>query len=146
MNKHGRREYVQVLRLMESFELADLHAAVKQALQLGAIGFDAVEASDPVSGGAPATLGRICQSIPTCEGDGRERPRRKAYIAPSSPNEHGGEAAWTQKAPEILLPPTISKPSKLPTFQREYQEAGPVMRHRGASIMSDTSPGLPSGR
>jgi hypothetical protein len=28
---HGRREYVQVLRLRESFELADLHAAVKQA-------------------------------------------------------------------------------------------------------------------
>ncbi len=43
MNKHGRREYVQILRLMESFELADLHAAVKQALQLGAIGFDAVK-------------------------------------------------------------------------------------------------------
>jgi hypothetical protein len=43
MAKHGRREYVQVLRLLESFELADLHAAVKQALQLGAIGFDAVK-------------------------------------------------------------------------------------------------------
>jgi hypothetical protein len=34
MAKHGRREYVQVLRLLESFDLADLHAAVKQALQL----------------------------------------------------------------------------------------------------------------
>lgn len=43
MAKHGRREYVQVLRLLESFEIADLHAAVKQALQLGAIGFDAVK-------------------------------------------------------------------------------------------------------
>lgn len=43
MNKHGRREYVQVLRLLESFELADLHAAVKQALHLGAVGFDAVK-------------------------------------------------------------------------------------------------------
>ena len=43
MAKHGRREYVQVLRLLESFELADLYAAVKQALQLGAIGFDAVK-------------------------------------------------------------------------------------------------------
>src|SRR3546814_20639111 len=43
MNKHGRREYVQVLRLLESFDLADLHAAVKQALHLGAIGFDAVK-------------------------------------------------------------------------------------------------------
>ena len=34
---------MQVLRLLESFELADLHAAVKQALQRGAIGFDAVK-------------------------------------------------------------------------------------------------------
>ena len=34
---------MQVLRLLESFDLADLHAAVKQALQLGAIGFDAVK-------------------------------------------------------------------------------------------------------
>ena len=43
MGKHGRREYVQVLRLLESFTLADLHAAVKQALDIGAIGFDAVK-------------------------------------------------------------------------------------------------------
>ena len=43
MNKHGRREYVQVLRLLETFELADLTAAVKQALALGAISFDAVK-------------------------------------------------------------------------------------------------------
>src|SRR3546814_11203104 len=43
MNKHGRREYVQLLRLLESFDLADLHAAVKQALHPGAIGFDAVK-------------------------------------------------------------------------------------------------------
>jgi len=43
MHKHGRREYVQVLRLLESFALADLHGAVKQALDMGAIGFDAVK-------------------------------------------------------------------------------------------------------
>lgn len=43
MNKHGRREYVQVLRLLETFDLADLTAAVKQALNLGAISFDAVK-------------------------------------------------------------------------------------------------------
>jgi hypothetical protein len=43
MAKHGRREYVQVLRLMDSFGLADLTAAVKQALHLGAISFDAVK-------------------------------------------------------------------------------------------------------
>ena len=39
----GRREYVQVLRLSETFGLDDVHAAVKHALRLGAIGFDAVK-------------------------------------------------------------------------------------------------------
>ncbi len=35
MIKAGRREYVQVLRLLETFGIDDLHAAVKKALQLG---------------------------------------------------------------------------------------------------------------
>lgn len=43
MIKAGRREYVQVLRLLETFDIDDLHAAVKTALQLGAVGFDAVK-------------------------------------------------------------------------------------------------------
>ena len=43
MLKAGRREYVQVLRLLESFDLEDLHIAVKTALRMGAIGFDAVK-------------------------------------------------------------------------------------------------------
>jgi hypothetical protein len=43
MIKAGRREYVQVLRLLETFEMGDLHIAVKNALRMGAIGFDAVK-------------------------------------------------------------------------------------------------------
>ena len=43
MIKAGRREYVQVLRLLETFGIDDLHAAVKKALQLGGVGFDAVK-------------------------------------------------------------------------------------------------------
>jgi len=43
MIKAGRREYVQVLRLLETFDLADLHAAVKAALRMGAVGFDAIK-------------------------------------------------------------------------------------------------------
>ena len=35
--------YVQVLRLLETFEMDPLHNAVKQALNLGAIGYDAVK-------------------------------------------------------------------------------------------------------
>jgi len=43
MGKTGKREYVQVLRLMETFELTHVHGAVRQALDLGAIGYDAVK-------------------------------------------------------------------------------------------------------
>jgi transposase len=43
MIKAGRREYVQVLRLLEAFDLDDLHAAVKTALRMGAVGFDAIK-------------------------------------------------------------------------------------------------------
>lgn len=43
MGKHGKREYVQVLRLLEIFRLEDVHAAAHEALKLGAIGYDAVK-------------------------------------------------------------------------------------------------------
>ena len=43
MQKMGRREYVQVLRLLETFGFEDLHAAVKHALRLGAVSFGAVK-------------------------------------------------------------------------------------------------------
>jgi hypothetical protein len=41
--KHGGREYVQVLRLLETFSLVELTHAVEDALELGTIGFDAVK-------------------------------------------------------------------------------------------------------
>jgi len=43
MGKAGKREYVQVLRLMERFHLDEVHGAVTDALRLGTIGFDAVK-------------------------------------------------------------------------------------------------------
>jgi len=43
MGKPGKREYVQILRLLETFEISHVHGAVKQALSLGAIGYDAVK-------------------------------------------------------------------------------------------------------
>jgi len=43
MGKSGKREFVQVLRLLESFDLDELHAAVKDALRLAAISYDAVK-------------------------------------------------------------------------------------------------------
>lgn len=41
--KHGSREYVQVLRLLETFAIEEVTAAVEEALELGTIGFDAVK-------------------------------------------------------------------------------------------------------
>ncbi|MCU9850251.1 IS21 family transposase [Defluviimonas sp. WL0024] len=43
MGKPGKREYVQVLRLLEIFEMEHVHGAVRQALDLGAIGYDAIK-------------------------------------------------------------------------------------------------------
>ena len=41
--KRGRREYVQVLRLLETFQLGEVHRAIRDALRLRAISFDAVK-------------------------------------------------------------------------------------------------------
>ena len=43
MGRRGKREYVQVLRLLESFSQQEVAAAVKDALRLGASSFDAVK-------------------------------------------------------------------------------------------------------
>lgn len=43
MGKRGRREYVQVLRLMETFSMGEVSAAIRQAQLLQAISFDAVK-------------------------------------------------------------------------------------------------------
>ena len=43
MGKKGKREYVQVLRLLETFEMAHVHGAIKYALGHGTIGYDAIK-------------------------------------------------------------------------------------------------------
>ena len=42
LSKHGSREYIQVLRLLETFALEEVTAAIEDAMRLGAISFDAV--------------------------------------------------------------------------------------------------------
>ena len=41
--KAGKREYVQVLRLLERFDIKVLHLAVRDALQMSAVSFDAIK-------------------------------------------------------------------------------------------------------
>ena len=43
MGRRGKREFVQVLRLMGTFSHQEVHHAVQDALRLGAISFDAVK-------------------------------------------------------------------------------------------------------
>ena len=43
MGRRGKREFVQVLRLMETFSADEVHQAVRDAMRLGAISFDAVK-------------------------------------------------------------------------------------------------------
>ena len=43
MGRRGKREFVQVLRLMESFSIEEVHVAVRDAIRLGALSFDAVK-------------------------------------------------------------------------------------------------------
>ena len=43
MGRRGKREYVQVLRLLETFSHHEVQSAVKDVLRLGAISFDAVK-------------------------------------------------------------------------------------------------------
>ena len=43
MGKKGKREFVQVLRLLEIFQMVDVEAGIESALERGTIGFDAVK-------------------------------------------------------------------------------------------------------
>ena len=43
MGRRGKREFAQVLRLLETFSMSEVHTAIKHALRLGAVSFDAVK-------------------------------------------------------------------------------------------------------
>jgi hypothetical protein len=43
LGKKGKREYVQTLRLLETFPMAEVEQAIDGAMRLGAISFDAVK-------------------------------------------------------------------------------------------------------
>ena len=43
MERRDRKEYIQVLRLLENFNQAQVEQAIKHAMALGTIGFDAIK-------------------------------------------------------------------------------------------------------
>ena len=63
--KPGKREYVQILRLLERFEAEVLHLAVKDALRMGAVSFDAIKHLVR-AGSSEGPRGWILMSIRSC--------------------------------------------------------------------------------
>ena len=113
MGKPGKREFVQVLRLMETCRMEDVTAAVGDAIARGAIGFDAIKhlVLCCIERLPPRSTWR---SIPTCRRR-RSRPHRHATTW----------AFWRERRhdrhPQVLLAHHLKAP-KLPTILREYDK------------------------
>src|SRR3984957_17017971 len=82
LGKRGRREYVQVLRFLETFSLPEVAAAVRQALRFPAIAFDAVKHLLLCAHRATASrAGSGKLSAPAHRGSGADAGRRLSGIA-----------------------------------------------------------------
>ena len=124
MGKAGKREYVQVLRLVETFDLEVLHGAVKDALRLGAIGYDAVQTPCAVPYRAtPAQTRPGYLSLPA-SGQRGDHGRRQLY-------ELVGWRRVMTDTPQVLLAHHL-KTLKLPTFLREYDKLARQCATEGA--------------
>ena len=115
MGKQGKREFVQVLQLMEVFSADEVAAAVRNAIARGAIGFDAVK------------------HLVLCHIE-RRPPHLDMTVYPYLPRAHvamtsaktylgllaDGSSIMTD-TPHLLLAHHL-KALKLPTFLREYDK------------------------
>src|SRR5215467_9171609 len=97
MGKRGKREFVQILRLLEVFRIEDVLAGVGEAIARGAIGFDAVK---------HLVLCRI----------ERRPPRLDLTVYPYLPR-----ASVAVTSGKAYLAHHL-KALKLPTFLREYDK------------------------
>ena len=124
MGKAGKREYVQVLRLLETFDLEVLHGAVKDALRLGAIGLRRRQTPCAVPYRAtPAQTRPGYLSLPA-SGQRGDHGRRQLY-------ELVGWRRVMTDTPQVLLAHHL-KTLKLPTFLREYDKLARQCATEGA--------------
>ena len=80
MGKAGKREYVQVLRLIESFSPDDVRAAISEALERGVIGFDAVRHLVLCRIGKRPPRLNLCWPIPICRAPGVATTPARPYM------------------------------------------------------------------
>ena len=70
MGRRGKREYVQVLRLLETFSMSEVHAAIKDAPPAGGHQLRRGEAPGAVPAGGQAAPAGIWSCILTCQRPG----------------------------------------------------------------------------
>ena len=112
MGRRGKREFVQVLRLMENFRKEEVYESVRDALRLGAISFDAIKHLVLCRmEGRPQRLDLEALPLPA-QGHRDEDSSQRLHGA------HVGERAVSERS-TVLLEHHL-KELKLPTFLREY--------------------------
>ena len=112
MGKKGKREFVQVLRLLEIFQIADVEAGIQSALERGTIGFDAVKHLVPDR----------TQTFPAGY-DGLSLPPESPCRGHIPRRLHGAvvRGPVMTDTPQLLLAHHL-KSLRLPTFLREYDK------------------------
>lgn len=126
LGKRSRREYVQVLRLLETFSIGEVAAGVRQALQLRAMAFDAVKhlvlcaierrAAEAGSGELSASAGG---------GSGANAGRRLPGVADG--------VGSLMDTPRVLLEHYL-KQLRLPTILREFPKLSEQCAKQGATF------------
>ena len=114
MGQRGKREFVQILRLLEVFRAEDVLAGVREAIARGAIGFDAVKhlVLCRIERRPPRLDMTVYPYLPKVNsrhdlGQGLSRPARRSGVM--------------SEEPQLLLAHHL-KALGLPTFLREYDK------------------------
>ena len=123
MGKPGKREFVQVLRLLEVFRPDDVLAGVREAIARGVIGFDAAYEACQKKAARVSSLSLVryrgndglrSYSLPAA-GHGND------HLALGLPETAGGRSSVMSDTPQVLLAHHL-KALRLPTFLREYDK------------------------
>ena len=129
MERRGKKEFVQVLRLMETFRTDEVHSAVKDAIRLGSHQLRRGQASPAVQHrGTTAETGPGAIPVPS-QGQGWQDLGHRLY---GSSHREG----VVSDRSTLLLEHHL-KELRLPTFLREYGKMAAAVRGPRALIIPD---------
>ena len=124
MSRRSKREYAQILRLLETSSQQEVHTAIRDAIRLGALSFDAVKhlVLCRLEGRPPRLDLELYPYLP------RVRGQRHVCQGLYGPSVH--EGGMSQR-PTLLLEHHL-KELKLPSFLREYRKLAAECAAEGA--------------